>query len=151
MLSLDVDTIVARDISGLWDYDMTGYYIGAVLEPPCSSGGSHEKRDKYYNMGVCLMNLDKLRDGTGDKILKLAGGEKQEAQEQTIFNDLCAGKILPLPVTYNSGNPWTGDSVIPKIIHFAGDRNWQKQPILRMYRNMSFSEIMEKQQKWQNT
>lgn len=151
VLSLDVDTVVARNISELWDIELTGYYYAAALEPQCSKNGRFEKMSQYFNNGVCLMNLDKLRDGMGDRIIEKINSGKTEAQEQGVFNELCEGKILRLPVAYNSGNPWTGDSAIPKIIHFAGDRNWQKQPILRMYRNMSFSEIMEKQKKWQNT
>lgn len=151
VLSLDVDTICVRDISGLWDYDMTGYYIGAVLEPPCSAGGTHEKRPVYYNMGVALLNLDKLRDGMGDKIIETINAGKTEAQEQTVFNDLCAGKILPLPNSFNGGNFWTGDSSDPRIIHFAADRNWQKQPMLRQYRDVPFKFVMEKQRKWRNT
>lgn len=151
VLSLDVDTVIVRDISGIWDADMSDYYIAAAKEPICSKGGQFEKRDEYYNMGVCLMNLEKLRDGTGDKIIETVNSGKTEAQEQGVFNELCTGKILQLPNTYNSGNPWTGDSVLPKIIHFAGDRHWQSRPELRAYRNLAWSEIMEKQRKWRDT
>lgn len=150
VLSIDVDTIVARDISGLWDYDLSEYYYAAVIEPPCSKGGFKYKRDKYYNNGVIVMNLEKLRDGTGDAIINMINSGKTEAQEQGVFNELCDGHILPLPVAYNSGNDWTGHSVAPKIIHYAGDRHWQGNPELRAYREIKWSDIMEKQRRWQS-
>lgn len=151
VLSLDVDTICVRDISGIWDYDLTGYYIGAIVEPPCSGGGMYEKRPVYYNLGVALMNLEKLRDGMGDKIIEVINAGKTEAQEQTVFNDLCVGKILPLPNSFNGGNEWTGCSADPRIIHFAADRHWQQQPMIRAYRELRFADILEKQKKWRNT
>lgn len=151
VLQLDVDTIVARDISGLWDYDMEDYYLAACMEPGCSKGGMWEKRDEYYNMGVAMMNLEKLRDGTGDKVIQRLNASKCELNEQGAFNELCAGKILRLPVFYNSGNPWTGYSCEPKVIHFAGDRAWQTQPMLRGYRMMRWEDIMERQKRWRST
>lgn len=151
VLSLDVDTIIARDISGLWDYDLSDYYYAAVLEPPCSKGGIYEKREKYYNNGVILMNLEKFRDGTGDAIMRKINSGKTEAQEQGVFNELCAGKILPLPVAYNSQNDWTGYAATPKVIHYAGDRRWQQHPELNYYRNLRFEKIMERQRKWRHT
>ena len=64
ILSLDVDTIVADDISDLWDIDLDDYYIAAVKEPLKS------RNRTYINCGVMMMNLAKLRsDGKGDELI----------------------------------------------------------------------------------
>lgn len=140
VLSLDVDTLVIDDISGLWDdYHYEDYYLGAVLEPLCSAGGWLAKRLRYFNMGVAMLNLHNLRlTGMGDRIIDKINSGKTEAQEQGVFNEYCAGHILRLPTKYNSENPWTGQVKEPRILHFAGDREWWKRDELKPYRNISW-------------
>jgi lipopolysaccharide biosynthesis glycosyltransferase len=65
VLSLDVDTIVDKNIDELWDLPMEKYYIAAVREPAKSTGSYI-----YINFGVCLMNLKLLRStGKDDEII----------------------------------------------------------------------------------
>jgi lipopolysaccharide biosynthesis glycosyltransferase len=61
ILSLDMDTIVNENISELWDLDLKNYYIAAVEERLLS-----EKEGSYFNMGVAMLNLKKIRDDKKD-------------------------------------------------------------------------------------
>lgn len=148
VLQIDVDTIVEDDISGLWDYDLSDSYLAACLEPMCSekTNGRWKKRYEYFNMGVALLNLKKLREDRKDNIIikKIQAG-RTEAQEQGVFNAVCEGHILEIPPEYNSSG-WTEVVANPKVRHFAGDRQWQRnyKAYIDKYRDISFDEILER-------
>lgn len=154
VLQIDVDTLVEDDISGLWDYDLSDYYLAACIEPLCSlkTNGKWPKRWEYFNMGVALLNLKKLRDDRKDNIIinKIRSG-RTEAQEQGVFNAVCEGRILEISPEYNSSN-WTKNVEKPRIVHYAGDREWQKnfKYWIDRYRNQSWNDILGKEI-WQNT
>ena len=56
ILSIDMDTVVNENISDLWDLDLTDYYIAAVEEEELT-----KSEGSYFNMGVAMMNLQKIR------------------------------------------------------------------------------------------
>lgn len=146
VLQLDCDTVVTGDIGGLWDdYDMTDYYFACVKEPECCKGGKDWRRftDTYYNMGVALMNLEKLRDGKGDRIIRQINFVKYNANEQDAINEWCKDQILELPNIYNAGNDWTGFPENSLITHFAGVMDWRKEPLWKKYETMSWDEALE--------
>ena len=146
VLQLDCDTIVDKDISSLWeDYDLSNYYFGCVREPECGKGGKYDKNisDVYFNMGVALMNLEKLRDGKGDRLLRQINYVRYAANEQDCINEWCKGEILELPSDFNASDKWTAPTDNPLIIHFAGDREWRHQPLYEKYEQMSFEEAMK--------
>ena len=132
ILSLDIDTIVAKDISGLWDYDITDYYVAGVKEPGKSR--SHI----YINCGVMRLNLKKLRDGMGDDIINALNTRHYDFNEQDCINEMCHDWILELPSDYNS-NHFTTPTTTPKIVHFAAIRNYQNNALVKMYANMGIS------------
>ena len=120
VLSLDVDTIVDKNIDELWDLPMEKYYIAAVREPAKSTGSY-----TYINFGVCLMNLKLLRStGKDDEIIHAINTHYYPANEQDCFNDKCQGRLLELPSCYNANN-FTKHTDEKKIIHYAGINDWQ--------------------------
>ena len=60
ILSLDVDTIVVKNISDVWNLPIQDYYFAASREPLRSKGGEYYTCDLYVNTGVCLYNLKQL-------------------------------------------------------------------------------------------
>lgn len=139
ILSLDVDTIVDKDISDLWDLPIDDCYFSASHE-------WHRAQDGYLytNVGVCLFNLDKLRDGKADELINVLNKIKLEFVEQDALNILCQGHIHDMPSEYNS-NYYTEPCGSPKIIHHIG-RN-ELLPTyedVQKYAGMSFDEIMAK-------
>jgi len=146
ILQLDADTIVDKNVSDLWDYDISDYYLAMAKEPKCSKGGQYYKRDNYYNMGVCLMNLEKLRDGTGDKAMAILNKRVVPVLDQDVFNEVCEGHILEIPADYNVSD-WTGHSDNPKIIHYAAMRKWNHMPHYLKYADIPWDEVLRQRNK----
>ena len=124
VLLLDPDTLVEADISALWEIDLTGYYFAAVQE---TRNHKHEK-NPYFNAGVMMMNLDKLRnDGMDDKIIYEINTVHYEHLEQDVLNYLCDGHILSLPSDYNCSFV-TDPTPNAKIFHYLSrdkDKFWR--------------------------
>ena len=62
-LYLDGDTIVEQDLKELWDTDISNYMLGAIEDVEgIDSRIRLDLPDKYFNSGVLLLNLNKLRE-----------------------------------------------------------------------------------------
>ena len=132
ILSFDADAFAVRDISELWDLDMTDYYTAEVSEPKLST-----PERTYFNAGIMMMNLEKLRDGTGDRIIEELNTKFHRYPEQDCYTEFCKGKILELPSEYNSAY-FTAPCDDPKIIHYADTKDWREKPIVKQFRDMEW-------------
>lgn len=147
VLSLDIDIIVNDDISDLWDYDMTDYYIAGVPE------NNRQKKSTdplYVNFGVVMMNLKKLReDNIQQGMIETLNKNKTDCPEQGVYNRYCAGHILPLPNDYNVTlfSHITGEPLKERILHYAGQKYWKHYSNVKKYSNLSWNEVMERQAK----
>lgn len=135
ILSFDADAFAVQDISELWDLDMSDYYLAAVREPKLSTA-----ERTYFNAGIMMLNLAKLRDGTGDRIIRELNTVKHKYPEQDCFTEFCRWKILELPSEYNS-TYFTAPCDNPKIIHYADTKDWREKPIVKQFRGMDFKDI----------
>ncbi|SEJ17117.1 Lipopolysaccharide biosynthesis protein, LPS:glycosyltransferase [Lachnospiraceae bacterium A10] len=69
LIYLDADLLFNRDIKDLWDIDISGYSLAAVKDVIFDNGIRQPKfveegivsKDRYFNSGVLLMNLDAIR------------------------------------------------------------------------------------------
>ena len=116
VLWLDIDTIVYDDIGDLFDIDMDNCYVAMVREP---------KRChfpfRYFNAGVCLMDLDAIRaDQIHKKWMRVVNTEPLTAPDQDAINLICQGEIYELGPEWNSAGVITQDAAEPLIKHFAG-------------------------------
>lgn len=131
ILYLDVDTIVDQNIDDIWDIDISDYYFGAAKELHKSTSDY-----SYFNAGVLLMNLDKLRnDNMAGRIIDKLNTKSYGFAEQDCINELCQGQILEIPSDYNV----TAFNAIPnerRIIHFAAIRNWYETALYKKYMNI---------------
>lgn len=151
ILSLDIDTVVIGDITGLWDIDISDYYFAACEEPDCRKGNKYEKKPEFYknqymyfNAGVAMYNLDKLRDGTGDEGIKLLNEKEWYSVEQDTYNLVCNGKILDISSDYNS-TTWCKPAKKPLIIHYAGTptKEWNKVSLTTYFKLKTWDEVMD--------
>lgn len=138
VLSLDCDTVCVRDVSDVWDIDISDSYLAMVGENHKSGDGLY-----YGNYGVSLMNLAKLRDGKADEIIEVLNRRRYTWPEQDVTNYLCQGRIAELNPEYNY-MAWNRSAVQPRIIHYAGQREWRHEHDVAKYRNMSWDEVIEK-------
>lgn len=142
VLSLDVDTIVDKDISELWGLPIDDCYFAASHE-----WHKAQKGYLYCNVGVSLFNLEKMRDGKADELICVLNKIKLEYLEQDAMNMLCQGHIYDMPPEYNS-NYYTEHVQEPKIIHHIGRNDLlPTYSDVQKYAAMSFDEIMAKRAK----
>lgn len=134
VLSLDADTICVGDVSGIWDIDLDGRYFAAARE-------AHRSYCDvlYTNTGVCLYNLEMLRNGKADEVISVLNETRFQYVEQDVMNCLCQGRIAEMDGDYNA-NDWTehGD---PRILHFAGHSDWRGRPEAAMWRDMTWDDV----------
>ena len=132
ILSIDMDTVVNENISDLWDLDLTNYYIAAVEERDLSL-----REGSYFNMGVAMLNLKKIRDdGKDDEIIHALNTYWYRYKEQDCFNEFFRGHALILPSDYNcclQADPPRHE----KITHFAGLYKLEQFPHFNYYKNLT--------------
>lgn len=141
ILSLDHDTIVRKPIDDLWNLDLHDYYFAAVEEKQIQV-----RKHPYYNFGVVLHNLAKLRaDHMDDQIISLINSKYFPYCEQDAVNELCYGNFLQLPPEYNAYNfqsppvPET-DAVIR---HYAAcGHALRDQADYKLYNSMTWSAVL---------
>ena len=138
VLSLDCDTVAIRDCSSVWDIDISNSYFAATPEKWAETRPGLI----YCNIGVALLNLDKLRDGKADEIINVLNTHYFRWVDQDAYNYLCQGRITEMDSAFNSC-PWVVDGGRPAIIHYAAREDWRDEPEAVKYRNMSWSRAME--------
>ena len=105
LLYLDGDILVKQDLSDLFMTDINGFYVGAVLD----SSTLYTKRNlpiecpKYFNSGVMLLNLQKMReDGITDKLIQTkAKLADVSLMDQNVLNIVMVNHVKTLPFFYN--------------------------------------------------
>lgn len=137
VLWLDPDTVVVDDISDIWNTEITYQYFAAVEEV---RNHNHTLKP-YYNAGVMLMNLRKLRDdGMDQKIIDEINQQHYEHLEQDVLNYLCFKHIRRLPSCYS-------DSYVsepckhPRIKHFLAQAKRDFIPAIIPY-DKPFEDIL---------
>ena len=135
VLWLDVDTIVRKDIGELFGTDLEGCYIAAAEEPMRS-----KRPFRYFNAGVMVMDLTRLRDGKAKDLIRLANGHPMDFPDQDAINLLCQGKIKEISPYFNS-NYWIVEMPDPAIEHFAADREYTERALWKEYENKEWRVI----------
>lgn len=140
-LYLDSDVVVRGDISRLYDTELGDNLVGAV--PDGIINTVHElglyavnRLDmptprQYFNAGVLLMNLEKMRRCRfAENFLELLGAVTfQVAQDQDYLNVLCRGRVTYLGYEWNT-MPTGVHADQPLLIHYNLDsKPWQKDGI----------------------
>ncbi|MEQ7799525.1 glycosyltransferase family 8 protein [Pedobacter sp. ASV1-7] len=149
LIYLDVDTVVMKDISILWNTDLKGATIGAVLDVgktvDCAWGGIPNYKElgllsttKYFNAGIMLIDVVKwveqdISKQVIDALRKYA--EHVVLVDQYGLNVVFANKWLELDPRWN----WfaTFEHNEPYIIHYLDIK-----PTFKSYRSQEkFKEV----------
>ncbi|WP_321538168.1 glycosyltransferase [Streptococcus suis] len=135
ILYLDVDILVHGNLMELFQTDLEGYALGAIVEADIfkyyqwyldSLGFS--PNDAYFSSGVLLMDLDKMRqNGTTNQLIAMALEKAQDYKfpDQDILNTYYKGQFKQLSPAYNytdvrkQNRELTADEIV--IEHFNGD------------------------------
>lgn len=136
VIYLDADIMVNCDLVELWNQHLYGKSIGAVVDSGIKKGRYTSKiigrglveKDKYFNSGVLLMNLNRIREkgNLWEKFLSFI--EKNSNAwliDQDALNCIFKDDIYFLDSKWNTliideraDNP----KLQPAIYHFAGDK-----------------------------
>lgn len=131
VIYMDCDIVVINPIYDLWNKDLTDYYL-AALDDYGQGGISGAKRlgigegYSYFNSGVMLINLKKLRDMNFFEKVKeyvKTNRERIMMHDQDILNGLLYEKRLALEVRWNMMCN-TGNTTDYAVIHYAGMKPW---------------------------
>lgn len=179
VLYLDCDTVVAQSLRELWNMELEGKMMGAVMEPTIykevkDSIGLGEQQP-YFNSGVLLVDLKKWREsGVQRQLLEFweRKGGKLFASDQDVLNGALKGEIKPLSPKYNFFTNYRyfsyGDLIChspsykavteemfvnakkhPSIIHYMGDERPWIAGSLNHYRKAY--EYYQAKTPWANT
>lgn len=130
-LYLDVDTLVLKDLSSLYERPMDDAYIMGVLAAgyqEVEAAKQHKARvlgvpdiNSYVNSGVLIFNLDRIRKDNLEERFDQLLAEDFPDHDQDILNAACYGGIKLLPPEYNAMTKYefeddfyTTDNAIPK-------------------------------------
>ena len=141
ILTLDVDTIVCNDISALWDLPIDDKYLAAAKEYERSM----KEHTDYFNMGVVLWNLDKMRNNIVDRIIHTLNTKYYPFCEQDCINELCRGAILEMPPEYNA-NWFTSMGHGIRIRHYAAEGKWYDKPEVQKYIGIPWEQCVYNQE-----
>lgn len=106
-LYIDDDVIVKKDLKSLFATDLSHYSVGVVPDVPqvfysTQSFGAEYGRD-YFNSGVLLMNLERMRENDDTStLLETKRTLKSRLQDQDVFNSVYANDKLVLPIKFNT-------------------------------------------------
>lgn len=143
IIYLDSDIIVQDDIFKLWATDMQNYAIAAALDKNAAGIAitpdevnlkrlcarlNIKKPKNYFNSGVMIMNLKKLRDMNFLNIVRkeVMTGLKFELVDQDILNRVFENNYLKIDKTWNH-QPVKADEAYQNdhILHISGLRPWE--------------------------
>jgi lipopolysaccharide biosynthesis glycosyltransferase len=135
VIYFDSDVIVRDSILPLWALDIGEKPFGACEDSLSLIGSPDQKRalrsanGKYYNSGVLVMNLDRMRrDNVEERILtwmrnEVSAGTSLTYPDQDAINALFSDVIFDLPLEWNFQFPLFEHprfhDVRPKVLHFT--------------------------------
>lgn len=135
---LDSDIVVTADISKLFFTDISDSLLGVVADQVVAAIPEfvryvdvvcNVKADKYFNSGVLLMNLEKMREATIEERFVEIFNEHNfptVAPDQDYLNVLCRDRVFYLDKGWNKMSVDTDYDGVPPIIHYnMFNKPWQ--------------------------
>ncbi|MGQ7555040.1 glycosyltransferase family 8 protein [Streptococcus suis] len=156
ILYLDSDILAQKDLQPLWETPLDGAYMAAVSEPP-SEGGFDYRRSigmtdptYYFNSGVLLMDLKKIREDKIESLLFECGHaikDKIRLQDQDIINVALEGKIKSLDPIYNYGYMERQENLRKEadivLNHYSLEKPWNRQLDVPEYNRLAVNRYLE--------
>ncbi|MCR5542948.1 MAG: hypothetical protein K6F55_02280, partial [Eubacterium sp.] len=158
-LYLDGDIVVSDDLTELYNKNIDDYVVAAVPDSSVMYMPRDEMylKDYYFNSGVMLMNLRKMREEkTSEKLREMKRSLSDKSlMDQNVFNLVIKDRVERLPIKYNfmyvnlnrSKDKWSFEKINLKyktdyrnlkeiekdavIVHYASkDKPWKMTDIV---------------------
>ena len=124
IIYLDTDTVINNDLQSLYDIDIENYEIGCVKDIFNWALPSRWKIKNYFNAGVLLLNMKKIREtGMFIKAKQLCHDKKMLYMDQDALNLSVKYKKM-LPVIYNSKDKYNKNIVVHHFCNVRKKSNW---------------------------
>lgn len=135
LLYLDIDMMVAKDISELYNVDISDYEYAAVKE----KYGSVFIWPDYINAGMLLLNMNKIKETKLlEKARYLIKNKKMLFADQDAIYRSTTRKLL-LPRKYNEQSKFNREDTV--ICHFCKRLIWHPYPHTENYKQWQVDEI----------
>lgn len=132
VLYLDIDTLVLKSLSDLYNTDLTEKYAAVVKNNDTYASINKINIVNYFNAGVILYNLKKCREDNISKKLfqnhiTLFKANKLQFVDQCVFNYTFQENVVLLDLKFNVGTQWVKNKdeksikalKNPAIVHFT--------------------------------
>ena len=131
VLYLDCDIVVIDKLQDLWNKDISEYCLAAIDDYGLAQENGAKRMGiesgyKYFNAGVLLINLQRLREmRLMDMVRKYLTTDVHRIlmHDQDILNGLLYKQRLPLEERWNMMRN-TDNTIDYSIIHYAGLKPW---------------------------
>ncbi|HFR3504347.1 TPA: glycosyltransferase [Streptococcus suis] len=156
ILYLDSDILAQKDLQPLWETPLDGAYMAAVSEPPSEDAFNYRRSigmtdpTYYFNSGVLLMDLKKIREDKIESLLFECGHaikDKIRLQDQDIINVALEGKIKVLDPIYNYGYMERQANLRKEadivLNHFSLEKPWNRQLDVPEYNRLAVNRYLE--------
>ncbi len=131
VLYVDSDVLILHDLNALYQTNIDGKYLAAVKDPSWFFENTHvlelnlEKRGFYFNAGVMLLNLQKIReDNLLAKLEDYTNNNFRTYMDQDAFNVVAGNDVALLPFKNNTMNFFFEHIDLPTMAKYYNE-NWQ--------------------------
>lgn len=150
MIYLDIDTMCYNSIKELWDIDITDYDCAIVKDYM----GRFWIRYNYFNSGVMLMNLKRIREnGLFEKCRQMVNKKKMIMPDQSALNKYAKRKYLPFK--FNEQRKIKPDTVVkhfckgivfflPFGLHIYNIKQWNREKVHKSLKIFCYDDIYER-------
>lgn len=156
LIYLDTDIMINDDISLLFDIDVSNYELGIVRD----RYGHFFIKPNYFNSGMLLMNMKKIKESNLLENVKIICANKKMAfPDQSALNKCCK-KRLYLPRKFNEQGKLKNDTVVhhfsKKIkwlpfFHTINVKPWQIEDVQNKYKCNAYDDIYDEYLKIKST
>ena len=152
IIYLDIDTIVHKDLTEMYNIDMGNYYYMGFPDHDLTFRKFNGTRN-FINSGVMLINLKKLREVNAPKLFQdyySKHGSKKE--DEYLINAVFYDKIKFLPLKYGIPDFGAGSYFTPSPSgfwrSFGGFVNFTKEDMKNASKNRAITHNCYEHKKW---
>lgn len=148
IIYLDTDIMLNGDIKDLYDLDISNHEMGVVLDRL----GRIFINPKYFNSGMLLMNLKKIKEtNLLEKVRERCSRKKMAFPDQSALNKYCKEKKY-LPRKFNEQGKLQKDTIIHHFskrfkllpfFHTVNIKPWQIEDVQKKYKCHAYDDVYD--------
>ncbi|MBP3686953.1 MAG: glycosyltransferase [Alphaproteobacteria bacterium] len=153
VIYLDSDILIQNDLYELYNTKIEDYYAGVVMDTMtiCGKNGHLKKMNfpwkAYFNSGVLLLNLKKLReDNITDKLMYYRLNGYNHFMDQDALNVVLGGKVKYLSIRYNLLNVYFDSLSISELEKLYKEKFYSTR--VENYENATILHLGGKEKPW---